>query len=63
MTWLQHIIQNFGEIFPPYPIGFEIPRKIGIKSFLLDRKGENTGNFVLKDLKELEEKLTYEFSL
>ena len=37
---------------------FDVPRKIGIKSFLLDRTGENTGNFILKDLEELEEHLT-----
>lgn len=36
---------------------FTVPRKIGIKSFLLDRKGEKRGKFVIKDLTELEERL------
>ena len=36
---------------------FNIPRKIGIKGFLLDRTGEKSGKFVIKDLRELEEKL------
>lgn len=33
---------------------FEVPRKIGMKSFLLDRKGENSGTCILRNLKELE---------
>lgn len=33
---------------------YVFPRRIGIKSFYLDRTGEKTGEFVVKDLKELE---------
>jgi FMN phosphatase YigB (HAD superfamily) len=36
---------------------FVIPRKIGIRCFLLDRTGEKSGKFVVKDLRELEGKL------
>jgi FMN phosphatase YigB (HAD superfamily) len=36
---------------------FVIPRKVGIKCFLLDRTEEKSGKFVIKDLRELEEKL------
>jgi len=33
---------------------FISPRSIGIKSFYLDRTGEKSGNFVVKDLRELQ---------
>jgi len=36
---------------------FVAPRRIGIKSFLLDRKEEKRGEFVIKDLRELEDYL------
>jgi putative hydrolase of the HAD superfamily len=36
---------------------FQMPQKIGIKSFLLDRTGENVGDSVLRDLEELEGRL------
>ncbi len=36
---------------------FTIPRRIGIKSFLLDRTGQKSGEFVIKDLRELEDRL------
>jgi putative hydrolase of the HAD superfamily len=39
---------------------FQIPQKIGIKSFLLDRTGENAGDSVLRDLEELEGRLPSE---
>ena len=37
---------------------FISPRSIGVKSFYLDRTGERGGNFVIKDLRELEDHLT-----
>ena len=37
---------------------FISPRNIGIKSFYLDRTGEKSGKFVIKDLKELEDHLS-----
>jgi HAD superfamily hydrolase (TIGR01549 family) len=38
---------------------FIAPRKSGIKSFLLDRTGGKSGRFVISDLTELENRLTY----
>ena len=37
---------------------FISPRKIGVKSFYLDRTGEKRGEFVIKDLRMLEDCLT-----
>lgn len=37
---------------------FISPRKIGIKSFYLDRTGKKRGNYVIRDLNELEDRLT-----
>ncbi|MFX0125374.1 MAG: HAD family hydrolase [Candidatus Hodarchaeota archaeon] len=37
---------------------FICPRKIGIKSFYLDRTGKKRGKFVIRDLNELEDRLT-----
>lgn len=37
---------------------FISPRKINVKSFFLDRTGEKSGEYVVKDLRELEERLT-----
>jgi len=37
---------------------FISPRRIGIKSFYLDRTGEKGGNFVIRDLRGLENHLT-----
>ena len=36
---------------------FEIPRTVGISSFLLDRTGEKTGEYVIGDLRELEDRM------
>ena len=36
---------------------FIAPRRIGVKSFFLDRTGEKSGKFVIKDLRELEDRL------
>lgn len=41
---------------------FVTPRKLGIKSFYLDRAGEKSGKFVIKDLKEME-KLLFDLSV
>lgn len=37
---------------------FISPRKLGIKSFHLDRTGKKSGKFVIKDLNELEDRLS-----
>ncbi|MHA2109751.1 MAG: HAD family hydrolase, partial [Candidatus Hodarchaeales archaeon] len=37
---------------------FISPRKIGIKSVHLDRTGKKSGKFVIRDLNELEDRLT-----
>ncbi len=37
---------------------FDIPRKLGIKTFYLDRTGSHSGETVVHDLKELAEKVT-----
>lgn len=37
---------------------FISPRKINVKSFFLDRTGEKSGEYVVNDLRELEERLT-----
>lgn len=36
---------------------FIAPRRIGVKCFFLDRTGEKSGKFVIKDLRELEDHL------
>jgi len=36
---------------------FLVPRELGIQAFYLDRSGEKNGDFILKDLRELEKKL------
>jgi len=36
---------------------FIAPRRVGFKSFFLDRTGEKSGKFVIKDLRELEDRL------
>lgn len=40
-----------------YEFDYLAPRKAGIKSFYLDRKGNENGEYVVKDLREFEEKL------
>ena len=37
---------------------FDVPRKLGIKTFYLDRKNENTGDFVVHNLRDFLDKLT-----
>lgn len=37
---------------------FNIPRKLGIKTFYLDRTGSHSGKTIIRDLKELVEKVT-----
>jgi len=36
---------------------FNIPRAVGISSYLLDRTGEKTGDYIIKNLRELEDRL------
>jgi putative hydrolase of the HAD superfamily len=40
-----------------YRFDFLVPRELGIQAFYLDRTGEKAGEFILKDLGELEKKL------
>jgi HAD superfamily hydrolase (TIGR01549 family) len=36
---------------------FEVPRKLGIRAFYLDRSGEHSGDYVVNSLRELTERL------
>jgi putative hydrolase of the HAD superfamily len=49
-----HEIVHVGDHFE---FDYLVPRTLGIPAFYLDRSGEQKGDFVLWDLKELEEKL------
>jgi HAD superfamily hydrolase (TIGR01549 family) len=40
-----------------YEFDYIVPRSLGIHAFYLDRSGEKNGDFVLRDLRDLEEKL------
>ena len=40
-----------------YEFDYLAPRRAGIKSFYLDRKGNENGEYIVKDLREFEEKL------
>jgi putative hydrolase of the HAD superfamily len=40
-----------------YEFDYLVPRSLGIHAFYLDRPGEKRGDFVLQDLRELEERL------
>jgi putative hydrolase of the HAD superfamily len=40
-----------------YEFDYLVPRSLGIHAFYLDRSGEKNGDFVLRDLRELEERL------
>jgi FMN phosphatase YigB (HAD superfamily) len=40
-----------------YEFDYLVPRSLGIHAFYLDRPGEKRGEFVLQDLRELEERL------
>lgn len=46
-----HVMAHVGD---QWYSDFISPRRIGIKSFYLDRTGEKSGKFVIKNLKELE---------
>ena len=41
-----------------YKFDYEVPRNAGIKAYYLDRKGEQKGNYIVKDLKEFKEKIS-----
>jgi putative hydrolase of the HAD superfamily len=43
-----------------YEFDYLVPRKLGIHAFYLDRTAQESGDFVLCDLRELEERLTAE---
>ncbi len=49
-----HEIVHVGDHFE---FDYLVPRTLGIPAFYLDRSGEQKGDFVLRDLKELEKKL------
>ncbi|MEM2866478.1 MAG: HAD family hydrolase [Candidatus Hadarchaeales archaeon] len=36
---------------------YQVPRRVGIKAFYLDRKGRTSGEFVVRDLREFRERL------
>jgi FMN phosphatase YigB (HAD superfamily) len=40
-----------------YDFDYRVPRDLGILAFYLDRTGEQTGDFVLSDLRQLEERI------
>jgi putative hydrolase of the HAD superfamily len=40
-----------------YDFDYLVPRRLGIQAFYLDRFGKQEGEFVLRSLKDLEEKL------
>jgi putative hydrolase of the HAD superfamily len=40
-----------------YEFDYLVPRSLGIHAFYLDRSGKQNGDFVLRDLRDLEEKL------
>jgi HAD superfamily hydrolase (TIGR01493 family) len=43
-----------------YDFDYLVPRKLGIQAFYLDRSGERVGEFILKDLRELEKRIVEE---
>ena len=49
-----HEIVHIGD---HYEFDYLVPRSLGIHAFYLDRSGEQNGEFVLRDLRELEERL------
>jgi len=40
-----------------YDFDYLVPRRLGIQAFYVDRSGQQNGDFILKDLRELEKKL------
>ncbi len=49
--------QEIAHIGDHYEFDYLVPRRLGIHAFYLDRSGEERGEFVLRNLRELEEKL------
>jgi HAD superfamily hydrolase (TIGR01493 family) len=43
-----------------YDFDYLVPRRLGIHAFYLDRSGEREGEFILKDLSKLEERIVEE---
>jgi putative hydrolase of the HAD superfamily len=41
-----------------YEFDFLVPRELGIQAFYVDRSGQKNGDFILKDLRELENRLS-----
>ena len=41
-----------------FDFDYLVPKKFGIRAFYLDREGKTQGEFVIRDLKELEERLS-----
>jgi putative hydrolase of the HAD superfamily len=40
-----------------YDFDYLVPRRLGIQAFYLDRSGERTGEFILHNLRDLEERI------
>jgi HAD superfamily hydrolase (TIGR01549 family) len=64
IEFYQRICQTLGtspqeivHIGDHYEFDYLVPRKLGIHAFYLDRSGEKRGEFVLRNLGELEEKI------
>jgi HAD superfamily hydrolase (TIGR01549 family) len=50
--------QEIVHIGDHYEFDYVVPRRLGIHAFYLDRSGKEEGNFILQDLRELEDRLT-----
>ena len=50
--------QEIVHIGDHYEFDYLVPRRLGIRAFYLDRLGKRRGEFILQDLRELEERLT-----
>ncbi len=49
--------QNMVHVGDHYEFDYLVPRSLGIHAFYLDRSGERNGELVLRDLRDLEERL------
>jgi putative hydrolase of the HAD superfamily len=49
--------QEIVHIGDHYEFDYLVPRRLGIRAFHLDRSGDKRGEFILRNLGELEEKI------
>jgi putative hydrolase of the HAD superfamily len=49
--------QDIVHVGDHYEFDYLVPRSLGIHAYYLDRMGERNGEFVLRDLRELNERL------